>query len=347
VGVLVAALLPGSPVRPIPAAAAVLRQVAASAADQAPLHLGPGQYLYSETSSLTLVGELGLTTGRPVYATYKTDSRFWEAADGSARIVNRNIGPVRFTTRQSKANWIAVGSPAWALSLPPYTGNAAETTEKFVLPAELRVPPLSVSNLPTVPSALLAALERGVNTNNPAYALVAGGFEWDPNADAPMDCWVTVSPSGTSRFDVTRGSCTSNTSLGMAWNGAPPFHSAAVVFQEALELLGTPATGTTPALRSALFKVMANLKGITVLGQETDRRGRIGTGVASPTYDGLRLEAILVKSTGALLQVEQVVANPSQEVRFVKTYFGGAAGQVLGWTDYLASGVADSSSAQS
>jgi hypothetical protein len=344
VGVLVVALLPGSPGRPTSAAAAVLRQVATAAAGQDPLRLGPGRYLYSETSSLTVLGELGLTTGRPVYATYKTDSRFWEAADGSARIVNRNIGPVRFTTRKSKANWVTAGSPAWALRLPPYTINAADTTEKFVLPAEFRVPPLSVSKLPTVPSALLAALEHGVNTYNPAYGFVAGGFEWNPNPDAPISCWATVSTSGTSRFDVTKGSCTTNASLGMAWNGAPP-HSAAIVFQEALELLGTPATGTTPALRSALYQVIANLKGVMVLGQETDRRGRIGAGVASPTYDGLRLEAILDKSTGALLQVEQVVAKPSQEVRFVKTYFGSAAGQVLGWTDYLSSGVVDSTTA--
>lgn len=238
-----------------------------------------------------------------------------------------------------------MGSPAWALRLPPYTSNAAETTESLVLPAEFRVPPLNVSKLPTVPSSLLAAREHGVNTYNPAYGFVAGGFERNPNPDAPISCWATVSTSGTSHFDVTKGSCTTIASLGMAWNGAPP-HSAAIVFQEALGLLGTPATGTTPALRSALFKVMANLKGVTVLGQQTDRRGRIGTGVASPTYDGLRLEAMLVKSTGALLQVEQVLAKPSQEVRFVKTYFGGAAGQVLGWTDYLASGVADSSTAQ-
>src|ERR1035441_1167581 len=53
VAVLVIALLPGSLDGTTPAAAAVLREAAAAAADQPPLKLGPGRYLYSKTSSLS------------------------------------------------------------------------------------------------------------------------------------------------------------------------------------------------------------------------------------------------------------------------------------------------------
>jgi hypothetical protein len=333
VGVLVVALLPGSLARPTSAAAAVLRQVATAAAGQDPLQLGPGQYLYSETSSLTLLEESSLMVG-PVYVTYRTDSRFWQAADGSGRIVDRLGGPVQFTTRRSEANWAAAGSPAKALRLPPFTSDATETTQNFAFPVEDRVPPMNVSKLPTVPSALLAALKHGVNMQDPTYWSVTSEFEWNPNPSGT--CWVTANSASPARVNFSI--CTT-TALPP---GAPYEAPAATIFQEAVDLLGTPATGTTPALRSALYQVMANLKGVTLLGVETDRSGRTGTGIAGPAYDGLHMEVILDRATGDLLQVEQTVVDPSQELAFVKTYFGATAGQVLGWTDYLFSGVVDS-----
>ena len=119
VAVLVIALLPGSLDGTTPAAAAVLREAATAAADQPPLKLGPGRYLYSKTSSLSYLGEIALTNpvyADPVYLDYKTDSRFWIASNGSAVMVLHNVGPVRFTTPKSRANWVAAGSPPEALS---------------------------------------------------------------------------------------------------------------------------------------------------------------------------------------------------------------------------------------
>ena len=338
VGMLVVALLPGSPARPTSAAAAVLRQVATAAAAQDPLQLGPSQYLYSETSTLTNLGEVGLSEAAPIYVTYRTDSQFWEAADGSARTVNSNTGPVQFATPQSRANWVAAGSPPTALWLPPYTSGATETTSTLNLPTGEGVPPLDVSKLPTDPSALLVALERGVNTSNPMYEIGTSGFEWNPNPS--YVCW------NHDGLGLENSGCTVKASTpGAVWNDTPPGSSAASVFQEVSELLSTPETGMTPALRSALYQVMANLGGVALLGQQTDRSGRTGTGIASPVYEGLRTEVIIDTTTGDLLQVEQVVVDPGEELPSVKTYFGATAGQVLGWTDYLTSGVVDSTTA--
>jgi hypothetical protein len=338
VGVLVVALLPGSPARPTSAAAAVLHEAATAAANQKPLQLGPGQYLYSETSTLTNLGEVGLSEAGPIYVTYKTDGQFWEASDGSARTADSNIGPVQFTTPQSEANWVAAGSPPTALWLPPYTSGATKTTFTLNLPAGEGVPPLDVSKLPTDPSALLVALEQGVNTSNPMYEIGTSGFEWNPNPS--YVCWTGDG------LGLDNSGCTVKTSTpGAIWNDAPPASSAASVFQEASELLSTPETGITPELRSALYQVMANLNGVTLLGQQTDQTGRTGTGIASPLYDGLRTEVIIDTTTGDLLQVEQVVVDPTEELPGIKTYFGATAGQVLGWTDYLTSGVVDSTTA--
>lgn len=89
---------------------------------------------------------------------------------------------------------------------------------------------------------------------------------------------------------------------------------------------------------------MANQPGITLLGTTTDRDGRSGIGIASPEQLGLRYELIIDPATGDLLQLEQVVGNPSEETPGIQTYFGASAGQVLGWTEYLSSGVVSSAS---
>src|ERR1039458_4929996 len=118
--------------------------------------------------------------------------------------------------------------------------------------------------------------------------------------------------------------------------------NAAATFQMAVALLGTPETGMTPALRSALYRVIASLHGVEFLGKQTDRSGRRGIGIASPVYAGLCMEVILDPTTGNLLQVEHVVVDPAKEPATARTYFGAIVGQALMWTDYLSSGVVDS-----
>ena len=334
VAVLVIALLPGSLDGTTPAAAAVLREAATAAADQPPLKLGPGRYLYSKTSSLSYLGEIALTTpvyADPVYLDYKTDSQFWMASNGSALTVIHNVGPVRFTTPKSRANWVAAGSPPKALStrlVPPQL--------KVALPVSEGVPPFDVSKLPTNPAALVQRLKALENSFNVPSLLEMDGvsiLEWFPNpaftcfaaTGGPMNvnCTVTLSTPGVDLVSVPSG-------------------SAAATFQMAVALLGTPETGMTPALRSALYQVMASLHGVELLGSQTDRSGRRGIGIASPVYAGLCMEVILDPTTGNLLQVEHVVVDPAKEPATVRTYFGATVGQALMWTDYLSSGVVDS-----
>jgi hypothetical protein len=297
----------------------VLKQAATAAADQTPLELGPGQYLYSETSTEQDSGYLDLTKAGQIEVAYQMNEQLWQAADGSGREVDHNIGPVRFETPRSEQNWEAAGSPPKVLWLPPYTSDATETTTETTYTAaqpsspnpvatsgngpQPGTKPLDVSNYPTDPSALLQMIEEG-KTGDISIANPGAPTSFNPNAKGLYD------------------------------------------FGAAAALLGTPETGTSPALRSALYQVMAGVPGVTLLGTETDRSGRTGTGIASPAQGGLRYEVIVDPTTGELLQLEQVVVNPNDETTGIQTYFGATAGQVLGWTEYLSSGVVDSTTDQ-
>ena len=232
VAVLVIALLPGSLDGTTPAAAAVLREAATAAADQPPLKLGPGRYLYSKTSSLSYLGEIALTTpvyADPVYLDYKTDSQFWMASNGSALTVIHNVGPVRFTTPKSRANWVAAGSPPKALStrlVPPQL--------KVALPVSEGVPPFDVSKLPTNPAALVQRLKALENSFNVPSLLEMDGvsiLEWFPNpaftcfaaTGGPMNvnCTVTLSTPGVDLVSVPSGSAAATFQMAVASSARP------------------------------------------------------------------------------------------------------------------------------
>jgi hypothetical protein len=76
--------------------------------------------------------------------------------------------------------------------------------------------------------------------------------------------------------------------------------------------------GTPPELRAALYRVAAQIDGIELLGEVTDRAGRPGTGV-SLTYQGNGLEfrdwIIFDPVTTELLGEESVLLTPSPELR--------------------------------
>jgi hypothetical protein len=59
----------------------------------------------------------------------------------------------------------------------------------------------------------------------------------------------------------------------------------------------------------------------------------------------VRDEVIIDPTNGTVLELAQVLADPALEsARFVK-YIGDTRGQLLDWTDYIASAVVDSPSA--
>jgi hypothetical protein len=83
-----------------------------------------------------------------------------------------------------------------------------------------------------------------------------------------------------------------------------------------------------PAVRSALYTVAAQLRGVQLIGSTHDRLGRAGTAVGYRSH-GYTHELIIDPQTSALL-AEQIVDN---------------TGAVVDWTAYLSSGIVDSTSA--
>jgi hypothetical protein len=307
--VLIMAVLPGSPVRPQSAAAAVLTRAANSAASEPAVEIGPGQYLYTETKLTSESDYLDLTKAGQIDTVFNETIQKWVAADGSGREVDTYVGPGRFATPASENNWVAAGRPASVLATPAGpNGGTLETTYGPALPQKI-CPcyttsgqlepgelPLDVSKLPTDPADLLR--------------VIAAGKTGDSNLDEGP--------------------------------GTPGGVSAMASFGSAADLLSQPEVGVTPALRSALYQVMASLPGVQLLGAATDRSGQSGTAIAGPTYMGLRYQLIIDPSTGKLLEQEQVIVDPSAESAGVQKYAGATPGQVTSWTDYLSSGVVNS-----
>lgn len=115
------------------------------------------------------------------------------------------------------------------------------------------------------------------------------------------------------------------------------------VFDMAVQILSQPGTGSTAALRAALYQIIAGLPGIELLGQATDHSGRSGTQIAGPADAGTRIEIIIDPTNGALLEQAWVITDPTALPP--KFQLGDTAGQEVDWTDYLGSGVVNSTSA--
>jgi hypothetical protein len=92
--------------------------------------------------------------------------------------------------------------------------------------------------------------------------------------------------------------------------------SPAGMFLAASEILSHPV-GATPALRSALFKVMAEQPGIKLIGRTTTRTGRTGIG-------------LMMDRTGGAYKI--IIAPASGEILEDDTYLHGV---IVGWTEYL------------
>jgi len=109
-------------------------------------------------------------------------------------------------------------------------------------------------------------------------------------------------------------------------------------FANAASLLGeAPAP---PALRAALFEVVAAIDGVELLGEVTDPAGRPGTGVALVDEFGVRHELVFDPATAQPLAQREVLAEPSPR------YPGQGPGAVLHSTVHLDQGVVPSTDAR-
>lgn len=100
---------------------------------------------------------------------------------------------------------------------------------------------------------------------------------------------------------------------------------------------------TSPRLRAALFRVLAGLPGVRLLGDRRDRLGRSGVAVALTLPGGpdrVREELLFDPATSNVLQIEYVQLGTSAR----STVRGPSvpAGTVTGYTDFLSRGVVNS-----
>jgi hypothetical protein len=92
----------------------------------------------------------------------------------------------------------------------------------------------------------------------------------------------------------------------------------------------------TPAMRSALYQVIAGLPGMELLGAVTDGIGRTGTAVAlTDLQSGEQTVLIFDPNTSAILEVKALAAGPDRLI-------GSSVGTVVSSTIFVSAGVVDS-----
>jgi hypothetical protein len=306
--VIVSQVVPATSDGPPSVAAAVLTQAATAAGDQPPVVLEPGQFLYSEIRTLQSV-TWALGNNEPSWqfdTTQDETIQTWQAANGSGRELITYTGPPQFTTPASREGWVLSGEPS--ISPPTNTPSGQmDTTLIHTQPVGKGVP----------------------------------GNEGTPGETPPDDSSLPTDPDSLRQVIQHGGPGIPSSVAANVIDASSP----AGTFGTAAEILETPATGISPALRSALFQVMASVPGVELLGRATDRVGRSGTEIASPINSGgFRYEIIINRSTGQVLQTQYVLVDPSQLPPVDQKYFGDTAGEAQGWTVYLGSGIVTSTS---
>jgi hypothetical protein len=126
-------------------------------------------------------------------------------------------------------------------------------------------------------------------------------------------------------------------------------------FERAATLLVDPTTGMTPALASALFRVLANQPGVQLLGTVTDHEGQSGEAVTLQAADGLTVSEVIVDpATGRLLEAQFAQAAKTSSLSSGASSCMGSFGEPFSchqvtnsstiaplWTDVVATGVVD------
>ncbi|HVX20518.1 MAG TPA: hypothetical protein VHB02_04155 [Acidimicrobiales bacterium] len=249
VGVAVA-FLPGAG-HPESAAATTFDRLA-DQAGRAVTTLAPGQYAYTETETTgQSVGvEVSAATGAVVYRySFTTTVQTWVGADGSGRRVETTDPTPRFPTAADRAAWVAAGRPDLD-QVPAVQHN----------PQVWRFGP---GGRPVGASGGAAPATEP----DPLYD--ATGLPTDPTALAQA----LASGKGIDPSLATAAGCAGG-----------QLTTPCVSFQRAVALLEGPAVGSSPALRSALFHVLASLPGVRAVGTVTDPAGRKGTELELVTH---------------------------------------------------------------
>lgn len=223
-------------------ASAALNRLAAQAATAQPTSLAPGQYAYTEGERPVMTSVGTLKPGGPSITEYFTGTvQTWVAADGSGRQVTTTDPTPHFYTAADRAAWVAEGSPPGVI--PP---NQLTTVQTFGPNTASEVngptPLYDVTGLPTDPSVLSQLL----------------------NNENQGDQSLGTLPVGIKSLDFASSCAT----------------AACTLFERAAALLQGPDIGATPALRQALFQVLATVPGVEDRGITTDPSGQSGIELA-------------------------------------------------------------------
>jgi hypothetical protein len=229
------------------AAAATLNQLAITAASQSVL--GPGQYDYTEVelgptgvTASSAAGSKGSKGSKGSWTQYSVGTvQTWIAADGSGRqLTSTDLNPQFITTADKKA-WAAAGGKY--VEPPKYvvTEDQFGPGGKGLSSDQLPVNRLAPYNVAGLPTDPVK-LSKALCANPKWRALLSTTSDFNPTLPEPA-------PSGCRIFGI------------------------------AVTLLKGPDIGSTPALRQGLFKVLAGVPGVRLLGTVTDALGKRGVGI--------------------------------------------------------------------
>jgi hypothetical protein len=290
-GAGVALLVTGTAGVPVQsAAAAVLNRAAAAAVRQQPVVLHDGEFLYTETRTLhDDFDEVGRKVFDPEYV---SDEQSWQTQQGAGKDIYTVVSPVTFTNGTRRI-WIEAGRPKVIQRNPVVTFMKVN-------------PPIRVP-----------VDQQG----QPGKHFI---IEEPIDSAIPLE---DLSHLPTDPADLAQAIQHKKTGLPSVNGDIEDPSTPAGTFWAAMEILSDQSVGGTPALRSALFKVMAEQPGIANLGSTHTRSGRAGVGLqVTVGHDraghDIVLKAIVDPATGQILESE-FTTN----------------GAVTGWTEYLGTGV--------
>ncbi len=324
-GAVAAVLVLGSGPSTESAAAEALHETAAVAVSQdapaASLLPGPGQFLYTKIKRVELRGWIpgcdplgshpcglmgGTMNGANAFnALMPSTQEEWLGEDGAGR--NREVaGTPRFLTSDERSRWEAAGSPLPPPFDPAYQRAILEYREEHG-------PPIGDRDEFDV--------RRGVADQEHA---ALKGFRFPDTSRLPTDPEELRLAVERNQIRVT-GFNTMNPSAKRLDTG----QMIAQLFNILQE--GKPMT---PQLRAAVFNALAELPGIEVDTDATDSLGRQGYAIRS----GGGTEFIFDPDTSEMLAQREVLTR-SADRPYLK---GVPAGTTLRETDYLQSGIVDS-----
>jgi hypothetical protein len=164
-------------------------------------------------------------------------------------------------------------------------------------------------------------------------AWTAAGLLIDPSPATTTSC----ADAGTGVFDVSHLSTDPHLLANELEDGTTGIASLdqqqsgpAAGFERAVQLMIGPTVGTTAALDAALYDALADMGGVTLLGQAQTSTGAIGVGFSVPSAGSQPSVAVIDPATGALLEARNV-PDPEAYDGFGRSYLPASFNQSIGY----------------